>query len=148
MTPHPSSLTAPIPNASVPLLATNTPSAQASMNATLLPPVPTRALQYVLTHVEHICIVTWMVDAASTDGAKNIASRALRGFSVLFRGNAKANSGKANRLWVTPEEFLSYSRSLDNRGILLSITRVTRVEFKRVYIKVRTGRGRKTCRLG
>ena len=84
-----------------------------------------------------------MVDAASTDGAKHIASRASRRFPMLFRGNAKANSGKDSRIWAAREEVLSYSRSVDNRGIPLSIIRVTRVGFKRVYIKARKGRGRK-----
>ena len=62
---------------------------------------------------------------------------------MLFRGNEKANNAKACRLWKCREDIANYSRGGDNRGHPLSITRVTRAGFKRVYVKARAGRGRK-----
>ena len=62
---------------------------------------------------------------------------------MFFRGNENANNAKACRLWKCREDIANYSCGRDNRGHPVSITRVTRAVFKRVYVKARAGRSLK-----
>ena len=107
----------------------------------------TRALQNVLTHAERIRIASWAINATQEVGVKNIPLRAARQISMLSRGNEKANNAKACRLWKSRERIANCPRGRENRVHPFSITRVKHAGFKRVYVKVRAGRGRKQARL-
>eukprot|EP00171_Calliarthron_tuberculosum_P001361 IDg1361t1 len=52
-------------------------------------------------------------------------------------------SASESRLWKTRQQIIADQRRAGNQGIPLSLTRVTRAGFKRVYVKARSGRGRK-----
>ena len=115
----------------------------AALPTEIIPKPRKRSLQNVVTHADRIQVVSWMIETSQQDGEKHIPSRAVRHFPMLFRGNEKANNAKAVRLWAAREEILGYQRRPDNLDIPISLTRMIRAGFKRVYIKARSGRGRK-----
>lgn len=97
----------------------------------------------MLTQAERIKIVKWMMQEADKNGDKFIASKAVRNFLLLFTKNTTANLTKASRLWKTRFEFFDSNNCVVTRGITSTVTRVSRDGLKRVYLKAKSGRGRK-----
>ena len=101
------------------------------------------ALHHVLPICTRASIVRWMVQEASSNGDRNICSKAVRQFPQFFRASSCANNMRALRLWRSRSSFENDAGVISQRGSSAVVTRVTKAGVKVARLKARNGRGRK-----
>ena len=84
-----------------------------------------------------------MNDIVAVEGIQCIASKVVNKFPVLFRGTCNANLVRASWLWRLRSDFTEANGEVLCGGKTMSVTCVSCNEFKRVYVKARSARGRK-----
>lgn len=81
-----------------------------------------RRTQHVLSRSQRARFVRCMVSEAQRTSPKSIASRAVRNFPSLFRGNQNANLVRASRLWKSREKYADFRATYSHRGSATTIT--------------------------
>lgn len=106
-------------------------------------PIIKKRTQNVWTICQRVKVIQWMKKTVEEQGEKNIASKAVKNFPLLFRTSLNADIRRAVRLWADRNKYEGENGDVITVGSTSCIRRNTTNGMKQVRLKAGTGRGRK-----